>query len=121
MRAPWWIFIIAVIIWWLAGCVAEERPSGERYEPRKVEHQLERVCECIGMCAPLPPFYKVANDSLNPYDGLYWWDTEQVFMEEEFAHDRSLMRHELIHHVLHWNGTPVGENNDHTSTAWNCE
>ena len=72
-----------------------------------------RIQECSGLSAYTPPFIVVVEDIAGRPDALYFEDGVILIQSRSLRYS-SLLRHEMLHHLLSANGM-YKESNTHTS------
>jgi len=65
--------------------------------------------ERAGIFVPPPLVIMVTMGTVDPYDGLIYYDTGTVLIERQWSHDRGLFVHEFEHWILYSRGATFAE------------
>jgi len=76
--------------------------------------------ELSSIQVPPPLVIVVPPDTVDPYDGLTYYDTGTVLIERQWALDRGLYVHEFVHWLLFIRHGSFHDNHNHLAPEFSC-
>lgn len=78
------------------------------------------TAELSGVYVPAPLVIVVPPGTVDPFDGLIYYDTGTVLIERQWSQDRGLYVHEFVHWLLYNRGAPFDDNHGHIAPEFAC-